>query len=54
MLLKSHGQYFDHFILKTEFSVIHPLQKNLQRNVSDLFKYLIASNLRTALQEVIK
>jgi hypothetical protein len=54
LLLKLYGQYFDSVLLKTELSLTHLSEEFLQSNFSNLLKYLIASNLNTALPELIK
>jgi hypothetical protein len=51
-VLKSCGPYFDSLLLKTELSIIQSSEGLLRSNISDLLKYFIASNLRTALRKV--
>ncbi|KDR18839.1 zinc finger MYM-type protein 1-like [Zootermopsis nevadensis] len=53
-LLLSYGRYFDALLLKTELSVIYSSEEFLKSNISDLLRYLITSNLNTALPEVTK
>jgi hypothetical protein len=54
LLLKSCRWYFDFLLLKTELSIIHSSEKCLQSSISDLFEYLITSNLSMALPELTK